>query len=88
LHFLDDVYSDWPTFEIAPTLPDNIHEMIEAAEKLARGFIFARIDFYNIKGRIIFGEITFYPWGGYVQYTPDIFDFKLGSYFTDIYVEQ
>ena len=27
-------------------------------------------------------RITFYPWSGYVKFTPDEFDYQLGSYFT------
>ena len=30
-----------------------------------------------------FGEITFYPWSGYVRFHPDDFDFVLGKYFTE-----
>ena len=82
LQFLQGVYSYWPTFEgNGIDLPENIQEMIELSEKLAAGFPFARIDWYNIKGKITFGEVTFYPWSGYVQYTPDSFDFELGKYF-------
>lgn len=82
LQFLQGVYSDWPTFQgNGIDLPENIQEMIELSEKLAAGFPFARIDWYNIKGKITFGEVTFYPWSGYVQYTPDSFDFELGKYF-------
>ena len=82
LQFLQGVYSDWPTFNgNGIDLPENIQEMIELSEKLAAGFPFARIDWYNIKGKITFGEVTFYPWSGYVQYTPDSFDFELGKYF-------
>ena len=55
--------------------------MITIAEKLASGFPFARIDLYNINGKIYFGEITFYPWSGYVQFIPDEFDFELGKHF-------
>lgn len=81
LEFLDGVYSDHPTFAQAPALPANTDEMIKVAERLAADFPFARVDFYNIQGKIYFGEITFYPWSGYVQYTPDSFDFDLGKYF-------
>lgn len=81
LHFLQGIKSDHPTFDIAPNLPDNIHEMITVAEQLAKGFPFARVDLYNIQGKIIFGEITFYPWSGYVQFAPDSFDYDLGKYF-------
>ena len=80
LHFLNGVKSDHPTFDIEPTLPVNIQDMIAVAEKLSEGFPFARIDLYNIQGKIFFGEITFYPWSGYVKYTPDSFDYELGKY--------
>lgn len=81
LEFMPQVVSDHPTFEKSLDLPLNIQEMIEIAENLASGFPFARIDFYNIEGKIVFGEITFYPWSGYCQYTPDSFDYELGKYF-------
>lgn len=81
LNFLPNVSSDHDTFETPPVLPDNINEMIEMAEKLSEDFPYARVDFYNIKGRIVFGEITFYPWSGYVKFHPDTFDFELGNLF-------
>lgn len=81
LNFLPNVTSDHDTFETAPELPYNIDEMISMAEKLAEDFPYARVDLYNVKGRIVFGEITFYPWSGYVQFHPDAFDFELGSLF-------
>lgn len=81
LNFLENISSDHPTFATAIELPANINEMIDIAEKLSAGFPFARIDLYNIKGAIIFGEITFYPWSGYARFTPDEFDFELGKPF-------
>lgn len=81
LHFIKNVQSDHPTFDSEPKLPENIHEMIKVSEKLSEDFPFARIDLYNIQGNIIFGEITFYPWSGYIQYKPDSFDYELGKYF-------
>lgn len=80
LQFLPNVVSDHPTFDVEPKLPTNIKEMIVLAEQLSSEFPFARVDFYNIRGKITFGEITFYPWSGYVQFSPDSFDFELGKY--------
>ena len=82
LMFLPNVYSDHDTFETPPVLPANIGEMVSIAERLSGDFPYARVDLYNIKGRIVFGEITFYPWSGYVKFHPDEFDFTLGSFFT------
>lgn len=61
--------------------PENFEKMIRIAEKLSEDFPFVRVDLYNLSGRIYFGELTFYPWSGYVQYTPDSFDFTLGEKF-------
>lgn len=61
--------------------PENLTQMLEIAAKLSKDFPFARIDLYNINGKIIFGEITFYPWSGYMEFCPDEFDFVLGEHF-------
>lgn len=58
-------------------------EMITTAEKLASDFPFARVDLYNINGKVIFGELTFYPASGYTKFTPDEFDFEIGQFFPD-----
>ena len=43
--------------------PDNIQEMFEYAEKLSTPFPFVRVDFYDVDGKIYFGELTFTPAG-------------------------
>ena len=43
--------------------PDCYEFMITAAEMLAAPFPFVRVDFYNIDGTAIFGEMTFTPDG-------------------------
>ena len=53
--------------------------MIELAEKLAKGLPLARVDFYNIDGRIYFGEITLYPDSGYDKNLLPEYDLLLGS---------
>lgn len=63
--------------EIRP--PKNLKKMLEIASQLSFGFPAVRVDLYNINGKIYFGEMTFFPWSGYVQFSPDIFDYQLGS---------
>jgi teichuronopeptide biosynthesis TupA-like protein len=46
------------------TKPAEWQEMISVAEKLSRGFKFVRVDLYLTKGRILVGEMTFWPMGG------------------------
>jgi hypothetical protein len=38
--------------------------MIEIAEMIAKGFPQVRIDLYNVKGKIYFGEMTFFAFSG------------------------
>ena len=44
--------------------PENLEKMIEIAEKIAQGFPQVRVDLYNVKGKIYFGEMTFYAFSG------------------------
>jgi len=59
--------------------PEQLEEMLHIARRLSEDFQFCRVDLYLVKGKVYFGEITFYPWTGYVQCTPDKFDFVLGD---------
>lgn len=59
--------------------PNNLGEMLIIAKRLSEDFPFVRVDLYNIEGKVYFGELTFYPWSGYVNFSPDEFDFVLGK---------
>lgn len=61
--------------------PDTLQYMLEIAATLSSEFPFARIDLYSIQGKVYFGEITFFPWSGYMEFEPDEFDFVLGEKF-------
>lgn len=61
--------------------PTNYNEMIHISNIIAKEFPHARIDLFNVHGRIIFGEITFYSGSGYIEYDPDRFDLWLGNKF-------
>ena len=60
--------------------PKNYNLMLELAEKLAREFDFVRVDFYNIDGKIYFGELTFCPASGIGTFIPEEWNYKFGSY--------
>ena len=59
--------------------PMNFNKMIEISEVLAKGTKLVRIDFYEINGKLYFGEITFYPGSGFEKFTPEEWDLKLGE---------
>ena len=76
-----NIGSDCPSSDQKVKKPKNFDEMLEIASKLSKDFPFVRVDLYNCAGKIYFGELTFYPWSGYVQYSPDEADFLLGADF-------
>jgi hypothetical protein len=76
-----NITSDCPKSDKEIYKPSNFNKMLEIASILSKDFPFVRVDLYNIKGKIYFGELTFYPWSGYVQYNPDDADFLFGKHF-------
>lgn len=74
-----DVVSNRKSSSLEMLKPKELEKMIEISEKLSLDFPFVRVDFYLLNEKIYIGELTFYPWSGYVNFTPDEFDFDLGS---------
>lgn len=59
--------------------PDNFAEMLEVARKLSAGLAYVRVDLFNIKGKVYFGEFTFVPAAGYLKFITEDWDERLGS---------
>lgn len=72
----DEIRQDTPVPK-----PIGYDKMINVAEELSQHFPYVRIDLYNVEGRIIFEEFTFYDGSGYQSYLPDSFDYVLGEMF-------
>jgi hypothetical protein len=62
--------------------PRNLERMLWAAATLSEGFDFVRVDLYNLRGRICFGEMTFTPRGGFLKFQPPEWDLVLGQLWT------
>ena len=58
--------------------PENYEKMVEIAERLSVGFAHVRVDLYDIKGKVYFGEMTFTNASGFTKYVPEEFDYILG----------
>lgn len=59
--------------------PKNFDKMLQIAEELSKPFPHVRIDFYNVDGKIYFGEFTFFDGSGFYNYNPDNWDFYWGD---------
>lgn len=72
----------WRKNILDKNLPKNINEMILIADKLSEDFCFVRVDLYEIKGKIYFGELTFNSAAGFDVPYPAEYDVKLGNLMT------
>lgn len=69
-----------PSNEKNIVLPPELSKMVELAEVLSRDIPFLRVDFYDVDGKIYFGELTFFPASGFGAFVPDDADYKLGEW--------
>ena len=64
-------------YELNLKKTNNIQEIFRLAECIVDHLLYVRIDFYNIKGKIYFGEITFHQGFGFERI--ELFEYKLGD---------
>lgn len=60
--------------------PLNYDVMVRLAEMISNKVPFIRVDFYNLSGKIYFGECTFYPASGIGCFKPDEYNRKIGEW--------
>lgn len=72
----------FPNSEVPLPRPQTLDEMLEIAKKLSKGIPFVRIDLYEVNGKILFSEHTFYTDAGYSIFEPEEenWDERLGEY--------
>ena len=69
-----------PIAEIPDEKPINYEKMIEIAEELSQRIPFLRVDFYEVGGKLYFGELTFYPAAGFEGFEPEEWDYTFGEW--------
>lgn len=60
--------------------PDSFDKMKQLASVLSKNIPHVRVDFYDINGKVYFGEMTFYHHSGFCHFEPEKWDEKLGSW--------
>ncbi len=71
--------------DIAPVLPEkpiNFERMQELAAKLSAGTPQLRVDFYEVDGKVYFGEMTFFHCSGLEAFHPEQWDRTFGDWVT------
>ena len=60
--------------------PSELKKMLDIVQKLSKDITFVRVDMYSNKNNIYFGEMTFYPSGGFTSFDPKKYDEIFGSW--------
>lgn len=74
-----DMYFMYPRIESEVPKPSKLNEMLLLAKKLSKPFIFCRVDLYEYKGKVFFGEITLHPGGGSEPFREYKYDLLMGG---------
>lgn len=75
-----DICQGHPNAKVVPQKPKNFDAMIAFARKLTTGVPQLRVDFYEVNGKVYFGELTFSHFGGIVPFYPAMWDETFGSW--------
>ena len=70
----------YPRSQCPIAKPSSYDDMVRLAEQLSKDIPFVRVDFYEVSGKIYFGELTFYPGSGFEEFEPFEWDKTLGSW--------
>ena len=71
--------SDYKSFDEVPKKPKKFDLMVEFAKILSKDIPHLRVDFYEINGKLYFGELTFFTCSGFIPFEPMEWDRKLGD---------
>ena len=60
--------------------PKNLEQMLEISKDLSEEFKHVRVDFYEVDGKLYFGELTFFTASGSGKFNPEKYDEIIGSW--------
>ncbi len=70
---------NYPFSETSIPRPANYWLMQDLAKRLSVNHPFLRVDFYEVKEQVFFGELTFFPTSGMGGFSPMEWDYKFGE---------
>ena len=79
-NLIDCKRKDYKQLETIPPIPQNFELMKKFAAILSKDIPHVRIDFYEINGKLYFGEITFFTCSGMIPFENEEWDNTLGEY--------
>ena len=76
---LDIKRSDYGDYDKIPRKPKNWEKMKKLSSKLSYGMPHIRVDWYEIDGKLYFGELTFFTCSGIIPFEKESWNLKLGN---------
>ncbi|MDZ4381611.1 MAG: ATP-grasp fold amidoligase family protein [Parvibaculum sp.] len=73
-------YKVFKPYGAPPPRPAELDQMIAASHRLAAGFPLVRVDFYVHQGRLLLGEMSLNPVGGYTVFRPEEWNLEIGDW--------
>ncbi|MBR3910052.1 MAG: zinc ABC transporter substrate-binding protein [Anaerotignum sp.] len=74
-----DIKQKYPNSEKKIRKPETFEKMIEFSKVLSKGYPHIRVDFYEVDGKLYFGELTFYHFSGFMPFEPAEWDVTFGE---------
>ena len=74
-----EIALQYPSIDSVVERPDCYNEMIRIAEKMSEGIPFVRVDCYVIDGKPYIGEMTFFPYGGFLKFEDQLWNNRFGD---------
>ena len=75
-----DIIQHYPNSKKKIDKPKNYDKMIELSKKLSKGLKHVRVDWYEVNGKLYFGEITFYHFSGLQPFNDIKWDNMFGDW--------
>lgn len=60
--------------------PITFDKMVELSGRLSKGYPHIRVDFYEVDGKLYFGELTLYHFSGFMPFQPEKWDEIFGEW--------
>ena len=77
-----NIINGHPNSEIPINKPYSFELMVDLAKKLSQNIPHVRVDFYEVNGKVFFGEFTMFHYSGFMPFYPNEWDKIIGDYLT------
>lgn len=75
-----DIHNGHPNADLSPHLPKCFEEMKMIARTASKTLPTSRVDLYEVDGKVFFGEMTLYHWGGFKRFEPKLWEMTMGDW--------